>query len=399
MPNEHADTIVDHSLAATFLRFRLPAVASWLVVYLVISLLNHWAAGPIPVIVAAFGVLHAIFEQRRSNPSVAQGLTMDILVLQCGVWFGGSQNATIAFAMMFVVLASLLLDGRQRAMALAVVFTATGLSLTIDPPHTLTPGSPWLFDLLAIHPISIVVLVLSMATQSLRRAEVQRGYVLGTVAHELRNDLTPVVGMSSILHDELLTMERPDLAELAEINMTQSTQAFETIDDLLTMARLDRDALELEVRPINLIDVVGETVERYQLDSAIQRSIENITVVADSTRLRQIIRNLSTNAKRYGGDIVDVVFETDLGGNGHVLIRDNGPGIAAEDIDVVFEPFGRGSAGRRNHASVGLGLWLSRNLARAMNGDLTYRREDGCTVFDLRLPTVTPGEAPVGSIS
>jgi signal transduction histidine kinase len=324
---------------------------------------------------------------------------MDILVLQCGAWFGGSHNATIAFAMMFVVLVSLLLDGRQRAMALAVLVAATGLSLIIDPAHTIAPGSTWLFDLLALHPISIVVLVLSMATQSLRRAEVERGYVLGTVAHELRNDLTPVVGMSSILQNELLAMGRPDLAELAQVNMTQSTQAFETIDDLLTMARLDRDALELEVGPINLIEVVGETVERYQPDSAIQRSTENITVVADSTRLRQIIRNLSTNAKRYGGDSVDVVFETDPDGNGHVLIRDNGPGIAAEDIDVVFEPFGRGSAGRRNHASVGLGLWLSRNLARAMNGDLTYRREDGWTVFDLRLPTAAPGEAdPQGSI-
>jgi len=103
-------------------------------------------------------------------------------------------------------------------------------------------------------------------------------------------------------------------------------------------------------------------------------------------RVRQIVRNLCSNAQRYGGETVEVLIEVDDESGCHVLVRDNGAGIAPDEVKAVFEPFGRGSAGRLHEASVGLGLWLSRELARAMDGELTYRREDGWTVFDLRLP-------------
>ncbi len=349
------------------------------------------------------GLGHAIYERRLAEPARAIGLSIDIIVLLSG-WLGGSPSAIMAFAMMFVVLASFVVDGWRRALLLVGIFVMAGVALVVGAPNQLLEGDKWFFDLLVLQPVAVVVVVLMLATNELRRGEVQRGYVLGTVAHELRNDLTPVLGMSSMLQEALTGTANPELAEMAEINVAQTTMAFETIDDLLTMARIDREALDLDVHTVDLNTAITDILRRYGLDGSRDRPAPgHVEVLADPVRLHQIVRNLCTNALRYGGETIDVVVKADESGGGHVLIRDDGAGIAAEDLAVVFEPLGRGAAGRVNHASVGLGLWLSRNLARAMDGELVYRREDGWTVFDLRLPVrqepVTAGEqSAIGGI-
>ena len=398
MSTAPADTLVDRSLAGAFMRFRLPALAGWLVVTVLIGVFHDWPTGLSPMVVVMIGVAHAEYQRRVSTPDVAIGLAVDVLVLLYTLWLAASSNAVMAFSMMFVVLASVLTDGWRRGLVLLQVFVVAGAALVIDSPYHLQTGTSWVFDLLVLQPIFVVVVMLSLVREELQRAELQRGYVLGTVAHELRNDLTPVLGMSSVLYDSLAEMDRPELAELAEITVAQATMASETVDDLLTLARIDRDALELDLHPIDLGAAVAEILQRYGLEGlGGDAATGRVEVLADSVRLHQIVRNLCTNARQYGGDTIDVVVETDQSGGCHVLVRDDGAGIDGAELAVVFEPFGRGAAGRVNQASVGLGLWLSRNLARAMDGDLTYRREGRWTVFDLRLPcTGTSREAPVG---
>jgi signal transduction histidine kinase len=389
VPSTTADTLVDRSLAGAFMRFRLPALIGWLAISVLIGVVHDWPTGVTPTVVAALGVAHAIYERRLARPDLAIGVAIDVIVLLYVVWLSGAPNPLMAFAMMFVVLAALLFDGARRALLLVEVFAVTGLALIIDGPYHLTMGTQWFYDLLVLQPIFVVVLVLSMATQELRHAEVQRGYVLGTVAHELRNDLTPVLGMASVLYDTLSEDGNRELAELAEIAMAQATMASETVDDLLTMARIDRDSLELELRPTEMCAAIAEILDRYGwMEPGRRCRTGEVEVLVDPVRLHQIVRNLCTNARQYGGDTVDVVVEDDGSGHCHVLVRDDGDGIANDDLAVVFEPFGRGSAGRMSQMSVGLGLWLSRNLARAMDGDLTYRREDGWAVFDLSLPAL-----------
>jgi signal transduction histidine kinase len=390
------DTLVDRSLAGAFMRFRLPALVGWLAVGLLIGIIRDWPTGVTPVVVTVLGVAHAVYERRRPHPDLAIGIAIDVIVLLYAVWLSGAPNPLMAFAMMFVVMAALLFDGWRRGLLLLEVFVVTGLALIIDGPYHLTTGTQWFYDLLVLQPISVVVIVLSLATEELHRAEVQRGYVLGTVAHELRNDLTPVVGMASVLYDTLSENGDSELAEMAEITVAQATMASETVDDLLTMARIDRDSLELDLHAIDLCAAVSDILDRYGWNEPDRRCrTRHVEVLADPVRLHQIVRNLCSNARQYGGEMVDVVVESDRSGRCHVLVRDNGAGIAAEDLTIVFEPFGRGSAGRMSQASVGLGLWLSRKLAQAMDGDLTYRREEGWSVFDLSLPAL--GEPPAAS--
>jgi signal transduction histidine kinase len=108
-------------------------------------------------------------------------------------------------------------------------------------------------------------------------------------------------------------------------------------------------------------------------------------VYADPRRLRQVLRNLVSNAHRYGGNqiFVDVASEESFVA---LQVRDNGSGIPDELQSRVFEPYQTAHERVGVTGSVGLGLTVSRQLARLMGGDLTYHRVEEWSVFRLTLP-------------
>ena len=111
----------------------------------------------------------------------------------------------------------------------------------------------------------------------------------------------------------------------------------------------------------------------------------------DSSRIRQIIRNLITNAYRYGPSIV-----VDAGNvkNATVLsVTDNAPSLPLEEWDLVFEPYYRSHSRPGLTESIGVGLTVSRKLAREMGGDLVYRGDGTESVFSFSLPSASM-EAP-----
>jgi len=108
--------------------------------------------------------------------------------------------------------------------------------------------------------------------------------------------------------------------------------------------------------------------------------------IGDPGRVRQIVRNLITNAGRYGGDRIQIRLGTR---DERVVldVADNGPGVPSSEEERIFEPYYRAhqSAGTQP-AALGIGLSVARHLARLMEGDLSYRREAGWSVFSLALP-------------
>jgi signal transduction histidine kinase len=116
----------------------------------------------------------------------------------------------------------------------------------------------------------------------------------------------------------------------------------------------------------------------------IQHDPGETAVIADRARLRQIIRNLLANAVRHGAP----PFEIDVTRKGprvELTVRDGGPGVSLEMQSVIFDKY---RAARRDGqpASTGIGLWLSRELARLMGGDLTLAPSTSGAVFVLTLP-------------
>lgn len=221
---------------------------------------------------------------------------------------------------------------------------------------------------------------------ALQRALQDKDTFIATVSHELRTPLSAVVGLSaSLLENDDLT---PEARELLELIANQSTEMSQIIDDLLVTARAERQELSVELAPVDgkaeaEAAVTGRNVE--------VRSTDGILVLADPMRLRQVIRNLVTNAERYGRPPIAVHVAAD---NGVVRfeVSDAGPPIPAEDRDRIFEPYETAHGNNSVTGSVGLGLALCRTLARRMGGDITYRH-DGRSVFSLQLPQSIEREA------
>jgi signal transduction histidine kinase len=106
---------------------------------------------------------------------------------------------------------------------------------------------------------------------------------------------------------------------------------------------------------------------------------------ADPLRVRQIIRNLLTNAMRFGGPevVVELGREDDAV---CVRVKDNGPGPSPEVAERIFEPYVRTLDAVTTPRSIGLGLAVARHLALLMDGDIRFVRRDGWTEFELKLP-------------
>ncbi|MFZ0624861.1 MAG: ATP-binding protein, partial [Acidimicrobiia bacterium] len=167
----------------------------------------------------------------------------------------------------------------------------------------------------------------------------------------------------------------------------QGSDLVALLEDLLVAARTDTGSLSVARVRVNLRAQVAQAVEGL-LGSREDITVDDggqVFVEGDPLRVRQILRNLLTNAQRYGGQTVRVEIRSS-GAMGVVRVRDDGQGIAAEDQIKVFEPYVtlHGEAGRPG--SVGLGLPVARGLAIRMGGDLHYFRDGGWSVFELALP-------------
>jgi signal transduction histidine kinase len=220
---------------------------------------------------------------------------------------------------------------------------------------------------------------------------------LASVSHELRTPLTGVLGFA-----ELLRSDQDDLSEDERRSMLASVAGEATdlaaiIDDLLVAARSELDLLAITRVPVSFRAQLAQVVETT--DPSLRDRIEIVgdgvgPAMGDPGRVRQIIRNLITNADRYGGDQIEVRFK-EVDGMVRLEVADNGPGLESEEWERVFEPYYRvDKQSSTQPAALGIGLSVARHLARLMKGDVIYRREAGWSVFCLSLPLAPAGIRP-----
>jgi len=203
---------------------------------------------------------------------------------------------------------------------------------------------------------------------------------IAKVSHELRTPLTAVVGLTSEMSAMDLTEE-----EQSELMLLVSGQAAEMsyiVEDLLVASRAEMGTIALDRTYVDLDTEMRKTISG--LGVTVQEVPENVPgVFADASRVRQILRNLLTNADRYGGPNRRVLAGT-IFDKAWVEVRDDGEGVSPSAASTIFEPYSTAHSG--NTGSVGLGLSVARQLAELMGGTLTYHRDRGETVFRLELP-------------
>ena len=230
---------------------------------------------------------------------------------------------------------------------------------------------------------------------------------LRIMGHELRTPLNAIVGYTDLLLLGVRGTVNPEQA--ADLNRVKRAGAYlvRLINDVLTVARLEG------ARPLRLTtNTVAHTLGEVQDLCALQAKMQgvafsiappdtDVVMTADAERLQQILLNLVTNAIKFtaSGGSVHVSCEGD-GTMARVRVKDTGIGIRPADLDRVFEPFVQidRHLTAPTQQGIGLGLSISRDLARSMHGDLTVESEEGVgSVFTLTLPAATdasPGMAP-----
>ncbi len=218
---------------------------------------------------------------------------------------------------------------------------------------------------------------------------------VATIAHELRTPLTAVVGLSEELRSSYQMFGQDEIAEFINMIADQGHEVAAIVEDLLVAARADIGKVSVISQDVDLQrSVEGVLAETNHLRTATTSSISVVgeagVAVADPQRVRQILRNLVTNAFRYGGDQVSI----ELVRHGlwiKVVVADNGSGVPVADEESIFEPFRRAHNAPGMPGSVGLGLSVARKLAEMMDGTLMYRRVGSRTEFELALPAA-PGQ-------
>lgn len=299
-------------------------------------------------------------------------------------------TATLAFQALVIALFA---DKRWLAPLAAYATAWYGLAHFSVNPGTFESVGVFLSVLITVGSAGIVVF---RVRRWLDRLDGNRSQMLGTVSHELRNNLTGMMGMTELVSTDP-EMSGEDARELTGLAHQQAVEATEIVEDLLTMSRVERSTLTVEVEDVDVNAEIGKIVHRFMgEDESVELQLDDDVGAAraDALRVRQVVRNLVSNAIRYGGR--NVVVSSSSGSDGvTVIVRDDGDGVPDEDVAAIFMPYKRSNATKRHTSSIGLGLWISRQLAQAMGGSLEYRRRDGHTEFVFCL---TPqGDASWGS--
>jgi PAS domain S-box-containing protein len=240
-----------------------------------------------------------------------------------------------------------------------------------------------------------------LAEQALKETDRRKDEFLAVLAHELRNPLAPI---SNAVH----LLRHPDgrrrADRLVEMLGRQVRQMIKLVDDLLEVARITRDKIELHPQPLLLADVVHGAVEtsrplidqnRHQLD--VRLPDEPLTLYADSVRLTQVLANLLNNAAKYtdtGGRIE--LAARRAGAEVEIAVRDNGIGIPPGHLPDVFDMFTQAHrAAGRGQGGLGIGLAMVRGLVQ-MHGGTVEAKSAGAghgSEFVVRLPLADAHDA------
>jgi PAS domain S-box-containing protein len=215
-----------------------------------------------------------------------------------------------------------------------------------------------------------------------------RDELIASVSHELRTPLTAVLGYASLLV-EAPPGDQPDdyAAMLGEI-VSQGSDLVAIIEDLLVFAQSDAQSLTVTPSSVDMRQQLGLVLGSLEGLGAVDHvaiSGPDVEALADPVRIRQVLRNLLSNAGRYGGDSVAVVLDS-TGSQVRIVVSDNGGGVPPQDRERIFEPYQRSRPEDGLTAAIGVGLTVARRLSRLMGGDLTYSYRDGWSRFELLLP-------------
>ncbi|GAW41165.1 Autoinducer 2 sensor kinase/phosphatase LuxQ [Brevundimonas sp. SH203] len=239
-----------------------------------------------------------------------------------------------------------------------------------------------------------------------QQAMADRAAMAAIVSHELRTPVSAILAGAHVIRQGRSPETTPETAQLI---MDAGRLMTGMLNDLLDHSKIEARGMTLEVQDFDLSTFLTET-GRFWAAAAEEKGLalhvatlsEALWLKGDPFRLRQIVNNLMSNAVKFTprGGAVSLNVTTRTGADGRVdlvlEVADQGPGIPPDAMARLFTPFAQGSAQvARTYGGTGLGLTVSRDLARLMGGELTARSVAGeGAIFELAI-TLSPGVATI----
>lgn len=247
-------------------------------------------------------------------------------------------------------------------------------------------------DAVAVLAVGIVAWVLARRTlEPVLEAHLRQQRFVADASHETRNPLAAIKATTGAALDGNRSPE--ELRNALEVVDASVDQLIRLTGDLLLLARSNDPLTPSERRPSDLSVIASEALGSIAGAATSRAEIEtsfepDLPVMVDPDEVGRIVRNLLENAVRHGGDGVRITLRTwRSDGESHLEVRDNGPGIAAADIERIFDPFYRPADLPRDRDGAGLGLSIAHDLARRNDGRLSVVSSPGAgATFRLTVP-------------
>ncbi|MGK5034965.1 ATP-binding protein [Janthinobacterium sp. LB3P118] len=242
---------------------------------------------------------------------------------------------------------------------------------------------------------------LAMAMEEARSANYAKSAFLSSMSHELRTPLNAILGFAQILSSDRLPSTLEQKKEFAGHILKSGRHLLTLINEILDLAKVESGTVSLSLEPVGL-DAILQECRDMIAPLASQRGIGMafpdacpLNVLADRTRLKQILLNLLSNALKYNREQGQVAIDCapQAGGRVRVSVRDTGVGLDAEQLALLFQPFNRlGQEGGTEEGS-GIGLVVTKRLVELMDGSIgvTSAPGEGSTFWiELRVVDAVP---------